>query len=32
MCGGQKIMNYDVSEGGGDRTLGLGLKRSSLYH
>jgi hypothetical protein len=26
------LMNCNMGEGGGDRTLDLGLKRSSLYH
>ncbi len=29
MYGGPRIMNY--SAGGGDRTLGLGIKSASLY-
>jgi hypothetical protein len=32
MCGGQKIISYNMGEGGGDRTLGLGIKSASLYH
>jgi len=25
-------MSCDMGEGGGDRTLGLGIKSASLYH
>jgi hypothetical protein len=31
MCGGQKIMSCNMGEGGGNRTLGHGIKSALLY-